>query len=112
GQETRAHECRVNKPSAALLISSVNCDALFRERISSRGVAAWSAVELRETVRAASVTRSGLILIMVSLWDGPGPVPKVYGLKAAGPWAKGVKEGRTFRPHDGLRLPVPCQRRS
>ena len=37
----------------------------------------------RETRMAAPVSFSRLILIMVSLWDGPGPVPKVCGLEVA-----------------------------
>jgi hypothetical protein len=54
-----------------------------------------------------------LILIMVSLWDGPGPVPKVYGLEVAKLLPKrGIfRKSVAFQPRCGLRLPDPCQRR-
>src|SRR6516165_11478613 len=46
-------------------------------------------------------------------WDGPGPVPRVYGLEAAKLLPKrGIfRKGVAFQPRCGLRLPDPCQRR-
>src|SRR5262249_52355343 len=46
-------------------------------------------------------------------WDGPGPVPMVYGLEAAKLRPKrGIfRKGVAFQPRCGLRLPDPYQRR-
>src|SRR6516164_159245 len=44
-------------------------------------------------------------------WDGPGPVPRVYGLEAAKLLPKrGIfRKGVTFQPRCGLRLPDPSK---
>src|SRR5713226_3901850 len=51
----------------------------------------------------------GLILIMVSLWDGPGPVPRVYGLEAAKLLPKrGIfRKGVAFQPRMRAQAPAP-----
>src|SRR5262249_16388186 len=44
-------------------------------------------------------------------WDGPGPVPRVYGLEAAKLLPKrGIfRKGVAFQPRCGLRLPDPSK---